>query len=92
MLLFMPFWGIVADRYGKKRTLLFTAILTSLSYVVFVFSTEFWNFFLCTFLVALFYNPTMNSLLDSITLDYVETQRMFGSFKVWAQLDMQAVD
>lgn len=88
MLLFMPFWGIVADRYGKKRTLLFTAILTSLSYVVFVFSTGFWNFFLCTFLVALFYNPTMNSLLDSITLDYIETQKgiNFGSFRVWGSI------
>ncbi len=88
MLLIMPLWGIVADKYGKKRTLLITALLTSISYIAFIFTNGFWNFFLCTCIMALVYNPTMNSLLDSITLDYVETQKgiNFGNFRIWGSI------
>ena len=92
MLLAMPFWGMVADKLGHKKALLITALLTSLSYGLYFFGKSFWYFFASTIIVALVYNPTMNSLLDSIALDYVDKHKKtnFGNFRVWGSFGYAA--
>ncbi|MEI6751755.1 MAG: MFS transporter [Paludibacter sp.] len=92
MLLVMPFWGMVADKLGHKNTLLITALLTCFCFFLFVANTGFWYFLISTVILSLVYNPTMNSLLDSIALDYVDTHKTtnYGNFRIFGSIGYAA--
>ena len=88
MLLVMPFWGMVADKLGHKNTLLITALLTCFCFFLFIANTGFWYFLISTVILSIVYNPTMNSLLDSIALDYVDTHKTdnYGNFRIFGSI------
>lgn len=92
MLIVMPFWGMVADKVGHKNTLLITALLTCGCFFLFILNTGFWYFLIATIILALVYNPTMNSLLDSIALDYVDNHKKanYGNFRVFGSIGYAA--
>lgn len=84
----LPVWGFWADRYGRKRVLLFSLGFTVLLLPLFVLFKS--ALFITLFLVAitLVYNPLM-SLLDTIALDYQaesEGKTSYGQSRLWASI------
>ncbi len=45
--------GIIADKWGRKRLIVVTALMGCLEFLILVFATEFWHFALVVFLAAL---------------------------------------
>ncbi len=85
--LVQPMWGVVADRWGRRRTLLFTMFLASFAILGYVWNGGFWFFFLWTVVVAFATNP-IGTLLDSTILDYVKEKQdsSYGRFRMWGAI------
>jgi PPP family 3-phenylpropionic acid transporter len=79
-----PLWGVVADLWGRRRTLLLTILLASVLLPGFTWSTGFWFLLSWSVLYAFLSNPS-GPLIDSLALDYVEGGRhlSFGQFRLW---------
>jgi len=45
--------GIIADKWGRKRLIVVTALMGCLEFLILVFATEFWHFALVVFLAAI---------------------------------------
>jgi PPP family 3-phenylpropionic acid transporter len=86
-LLLLPFWGMVADRFGRKNILVFNMILVTILLYGFIFQLIFISVLAFTYLFTLFYNPIV-SLVDSIALDYLEQsgKSSYGSIRLWASI------
>jgi len=85
--LVQPMWGVVADRWGRHRTLLFAMFLASFAILGYVWNGGFWFFLFWTVLVAFATNP-IGTLLDSIILDYVKEKQdsSYGRFRMWGAI------
>jgi PPP family 3-phenylpropionic acid transporter len=85
--LVQPMWGVVADRWGRRRTLLFTMFLASFTILGYVWNGGFWFFFFWTIVVAFATNP-IGTLLDSTILDYVKERQdsSYGRFRMWGAI------
>lgn len=77
MFFIQPFYGMLADRLGYKKTLLFSSILASACYVFYLFEGGFSYLFLITTFMALFYN-TLQPVLDSLSLNLVKNNPAFS--------------
>ncbi|MBN2348725.1 MAG: MFS transporter [Bacteroidales bacterium] len=87
MLLVLPLWGMLADKFGRKNILLLALFIVIILFYGFVLQNSFIAFVVFTFVFTLFYNP-LNSLVDSIALDYVEQYKRssFGELRLWASV------
>jgi PPP family 3-phenylpropionic acid transporter len=77
MFLVQPFYGMLADRFGYKKTLLVSCFFASLCYVFYLFEGGFGYLFLVTVFMALFYN-TLQPVLDSLSLALVKKSPAFS--------------
>jgi PPP family 3-phenylpropionic acid transporter len=77
MFLVQPFYGMVADRFGYKKCLLWSSGLASLSYLLYVFHGNFGYLFLITVCMAIFYNG-IQPVLDSLSLTLVQKNPSFS--------------
>jgi MFS transporter, PPP family, 3-phenylpropionic acid transporter len=77
MFLVQPAYGILADRLGYKRCLLFSTLLAAISYGLYLFEGGFWYLFVVTVFMSLFYN-TIQPLLDSLSLNLVQRNPKFS--------------
>ncbi|MGZ8540514.1 MAG: MFS transporter [Chitinophagaceae bacterium] len=77
MFLVQPVYGMLADRIGYKKTLLYSSFLASLCYVFYLFEGGFSYLFLVTVFMALFYN-TLQPVLDSLSLKLVKNNPAFS--------------
>ena len=86
-LLFLPFWGMLADRFGRKNILGLNMFLVFIFLYGFIFQKTFLSALVFTFLFTLFYNSIV-PLLDSISLDYLEQsgRSTYGSLRLWASV------
>lgn len=50
--IFEPTFGVVADRVGKKRLIIYSAITTSMIYVSYTFASRLWHLFLIVFAMS----------------------------------------
>lgn len=50
--IFEPTFGIVADRLGKKRLIIYSIAATSIIYVAYTFATSIWHFYLIIFAMS----------------------------------------
>lgn len=82
-----PFWGVTADRWGHRHTLILTMFLASFAIMGYVLNWGFWFFFFWTIIVALATNP-IGMLIDSLILDYVKTEQQssYGRFRLWGAI------
>jgi len=85
--LVQPLWGVAADRWGRRRTLLFTMFSASFAILGYVWNGGFWFFLFWTVIVAFSTNP-IGTLIDSIILDYVKEQQdsSYGRFRMWGAI------
>lgn len=77
MFLVQPFYGMIADRLGYRKSLLLSSILTSISFALFLFHGGFGYIFMITILMSLFYN-TIQPLLDSLSLNLTQKNSSFS--------------
>ena len=77
MFLVQPFYGMLADRFGYKKTLLFSSLLASICYVFYLFDGGFGYLFMITIFMAIFYN-TLQPVLDSLSLKLVQKNPSFS--------------
>jgi len=86
-LLLLPFWGMIADRFGRKKILALNMILVIILFYGFIFQDTFISVLAFTYLFTLFYSPIV-SLVDSIALDYIEQtgKSSYGSIRLWASI------
>ncbi len=87
--LVQPMWGVVADRWGHHRTLLFTMFLASFTIIGYVWNGGFWFFFFWAVVVSFVTNP-IGTLIDSIILDYVKESHAssYGRFRLWGAIGL----
>ncbi|MFA9388478.1 MAG: MFS transporter [Prolixibacteraceae bacterium] len=84
----LPVWGMLADKYGRKRMLLYSIGLTMLLLPFFVILKGALLFILFMFVLTLVYNP-LASLIDTIGLDYEaqsEGKTSYGEIRLWASV------
>ena len=77
MFLVQPFYGMLADRFGYKKTLLLSSLLASICYVFYLFNGGFGYLFMITVFMAIFYN-TLQPVLDSLSLKLVKSNPAFS--------------
>ena len=77
MFVVQPFYGMLADRIGYKKILLFSSLLASICYVFYLFDGGFAYLFIITVFMALFYN-TLQPVLDSLSLKLVKKNPAFS--------------
>lgn len=83
MLFIQPFYGMLADRFGYKKCLLYSALLASLCFLLFLVEGDFLFLFWVTLVMSLFYN-TLQPLLDSLSLRLAQKNPAFsyGSIRI----------
>jgi MFS transporter, PPP family, 3-phenylpropionic acid transporter len=77
MFLVQPLYGILADRLGYKKCLLFSSLLAACSYVLYLFNGGFLFLFIITVFMSLFYN-TIQPILDGLSLKLVQINPQFS--------------
>jgi PPP family 3-phenylpropionic acid transporter len=84
MLFTLSFWGMIADRFGRKYVLLIVLVCDSAITLLYLLHGGFVYIFSLTFLYAVFSNPK-TALMDSVTMDYVNSHGAtdYGKVRLW---------
>ena len=77
MFLVQPFYGMVADRIGYRKVLLWSSVLASITYAFYLINGGFVYLLVVTLFMALFYN-TLQPVLDSLSLKLSEKDPSFS--------------
>ncbi len=86
MILVLPLWGYLADRYGRKRILMIALLVTVVMMNLFLYQGSYWFFLIFTFCFAFFSNP-FGALTDNLALDYIQNHRStYGEIRLWASV------
>lgn len=67
MFLVQPLYGMMADKWGYKKTMLFASLFSSLSYLGYLYNAGFAWLIVVTIIMSVFYN-TIQPVLDSLAL------------------------
>ena len=97
MFVVQPFYGMLADRFGYRKTLIFSSFLASICYALYLFEGGFSYLLLITVFMAIFYN-TLQPVLDSLSLKLVKinyspwhcswpSRGWLPNFRKWADND-----
>ncbi len=86
-LLILPFWGMIADRFGRKNMLTLTMFIAILMLWGFLLQQTFLAVILFVYIFTLFNNPIF-PLLDSVALDFLEQKKTqsYGELRLWASI------
>lgn len=87
MFIALPFWGIGADKWGRKKTLIIALVASSASLLFYLLGNNFMFFFCWTIFFAIVFNP-IPPLIDSLALDYIEKNKVisFGHLRMFGSL------
>jgi PPP family 3-phenylpropionic acid transporter len=77
MFLVQPFYGMLADRLGYKKCLLWSSFFAAVSYVFYLLEGSFASYFIITLCMSLFYN-SIQPLLDSLSLKLTQENPNFS--------------
>jgi MFS transporter, PPP family, 3-phenylpropionic acid transporter len=77
MFLVQPLYGMFADKFGYKKTILFAALFSSVSYLGYLYDGGFIWLIAVTVIMSLFYN-TIQPVLDSLALQLSKTNAKFS--------------
>jgi PPP family 3-phenylpropionic acid transporter len=75
--LVQPVYGILADKFGYKKTILTASLLSAISYLGYLSNSNFAWLITATILMSLFYN-TIQPVLDSLSLKLAATNSKFS--------------
>lgn len=87
MFLAQPLWGVVADRFGRRRCLAIATFVTAAVYLRMYWLHGFWPLFLTAGVMALF-STTLGPLMDTVALDFVEARGKlsYSMFRIWGAI------
>lgn len=71
--------GIIADLYGKRKSLLFAKLLVFISFIVFAFANEFWGFVIAQIIFE-FGNAFRSGTETSFVYDYLKQNKNQPSY------------
>jgi MFS transporter, PPP family, 3-phenylpropionic acid transporter len=77
MFLVQPLYGMFADKFGYKKTILFAALFSSVSYLGYLYDGGFVWLIVVTIIMSLFYN-TIQPVLDSLALQLSKNNPKFS--------------
>lgn len=77
MFLVQPLYGVLVDKIGYKRCLLWSSFFAALSYLLYIFEVNFASIFAITVFMSLFYN-SIQPLMDSLALRLVQENPAFS--------------
>jgi PPP family 3-phenylpropionic acid transporter len=92
MIVGQPLWGVVADLWGRRRTLLLAMPLTALAVLGFAWRESFW-FLLGWGVLYTLVSSSIWTLADSLTLDYLEREPRlsYGRLRMWGAIGWATV-
>ncbi len=85
-MIILPFWGMISDRYGKRRIFLVLLALASICIEGFLYSGTFLFYFFFIILFTAINNP-IAALADSFAIEKTSRsiiQKGYGSMRLWA--------
>ena len=87
-----PLWGVIADLWGRRRTLLLVMPLSALTILGFAWRGSFWFLLGWSMLYTLVSSP-VSTLADSLTLDYLEREPRlsYGRLRLWGAVGWATV-
>ncbi|MBN1581049.1 MAG: MFS transporter, partial [Anaerolineae bacterium] len=79
-----PLWGVIADLWGRRRTLILSTLLATLTILGFVWTRHFWLIAVWMVVYAFIANP-VGPLIDSLVLDYLDRKpaASYGPLRMW---------
>src|SRR5687768_4028570 len=77
MFLVQPLYGMLADRLGYKKCLLWSSFFAALSYIFYLFQGNFASYLFITVCMSFFYN-SIQPLLDSLSLRLIQKNPAFS--------------
>lgn len=82
-----PLWGVLADRFGRRRCLRIATILTAAIYFRMYWLHGFWAFFFNAAVLALI-STSLAPLMDAVALDFVEARGKlsYSMFRIWGAI------
>lgn len=83
----VPIWGLMADKFGKKKMYITSMLGSALALILFYFPFNYYTMLLCMLILSMFY-PAISILIDSIALDHVMLSHKsdYGMLRLWASL------
>ncbi|MBL0356407.1 MAG: MFS transporter [Chitinophagaceae bacterium] len=72
-----PLYGMMADKFGYKKTLLLASLFSSISYLGYLYNSSFVWLIVVTIIMSLFYN-TIQPVLDSLALQIAKKNPRFS--------------
>jgi len=85
-ILVVPVWGMLADRFGRKKIILISMGMSLLLLPGFLLFHQFAALLVFMIILTLVYNP-LTTLLDTIGLDFEEQSKgatSYGQIRLWA--------
>lgn len=80
----VPFWGMVADKYGNNRILLLLSVICAIIIYSMGQTTSFYGLVLLILMISFFQQP-MGAVMDGMTMGLVMTTEKYsyGQFRLW---------
>lgn len=87
MVLFPLFWGTLSDRFRIRKPLYIVFnIVSTLIWVFYLFTTNFWFMFVITFFYGIFYAPII-SFLETFTMEILGLEKnQYGKIRAWGSI------
>jgi len=87
-IVFLPLWGMISDRYGKRRIYLLLLFFTTFLLLGFLYHGGF-VFYLCFIVLFSAINNPIGALIDSFAIDKAKETHIessYGKMRLWASL------
>ncbi|MFW5851621.1 MAG: MFS transporter [Bacteroidota bacterium] len=87
-IIFLPLWGMVSDRYGKRKVFLMLIGISVVLLYGFMLNGSFWYYFLFMILFSALHNP-VGALIDAFAINkskekYINSS--YGQMRLWASV------
>ncbi|MDZ7579283.1 MAG: MFS transporter [Deltaproteobacteria bacterium] len=87
MVFFSLVWGLLADRFHRRRGIfIFCSVGSALIWTSLLFTVDFWPMLMITAVYIAFYAPII-SFLEAFTMDQLEDRKAaYGRIRVWGSI------